>query len=149
MLHSKLTTIVLAALALVAPQVASAATVSTSPQACKLAVNSSPNYYEYATSTAVGLSDGKFWNKTGVSALAMCPVATSDGNYNFMVGTSSTTASCYLKATGIWGGGTSVIFGTRSGNQVTVYSPTGAGSYNHTMTCLIPNNSAVWGVVNY
>lgn len=146
MLHSKLTAIVLATLALALPQIASATTISISPQACRLASLSDP-YNEYGSSG--GFSDGKFWNNSGVTAWAMCPVATIDGNYYHVVGTSSTTAGCYLKATTTTGGVTTLVFGSRSGNAVYFTSYLSAATYNNVIACVIPAGTAVWGMMNY
>jgi hypothetical protein len=146
MLNLKLTAAILATLALVAPQVASATTMATSPQACRLTSTSSP-FNEYGSSG--GFSDGKFWNNSGTTAWAMCPETVMDGNYYHYIATSSTTAACYLKATGFWGGGTSLVYGSRSGNYVNFYSPLTSGSYNHVYACVIPAGASVWGMMNY
>lgn len=144
--HSKLAAIALATIALIAPQIASATIVSTSAQACRLTSTASP-YNELSTGAA--FYDGKFQNRSGANALAMCPVARLDGDLNFWVATSSTTATCYLRVTSITGGGgTTLIYGTRSGNNVTFSTTTGA-QYAGAIQCSMANNDYIWGLLTY
>lgn len=120
--------------------------LSMNGNACRLVSNSSPQYdISYQSLGASGL----FTNSSGNYAWAMCPVAWQDGAYNFIISTSNTTAACYLFAVSIWGGGTSIYYGSRSGNQVNFNVPLTAGSYNADVQCYLPNGVSVWGAENY
>ena len=100
---------------------ASAAALSTNADACKLVANFSPfaqlscvtggvsGGATYASSSnCATFGAGQFTNNSGGYAWGMCPVSWQDGAYNFVVGTSSTTAACYLIAVGTTGGGATV-----------------------------------------
>jgi hypothetical protein len=141
---------------------ASAAALSMNADACKLVSNFSP-YPElscvvagvsggitYATNNnCATFGSGQFTNNSGGYAWGMCPISWQNGAYNFVVGTSSTTAACYLIAVGTTGGGSTVYSGTRSGNQVSFYVPLTAGSYNAEIQCYIPSGTSIWGGMNY
>lgn len=120
--------------------------LSMNPNACRLVSNTSPQYDISSASTGPA---GQFGNNSGGYAWGMCPVPWQDGAYNFIVSTSNTTAACYLFAVSIWGGGTTVYTGSRSGNQVFFSVGLTAGSYNADIQCFLPNGSFIWGAENY
>ena len=163
MIRSKLIGTVLGACILFgAAHSASAAALSMNADACKLVSNFSP-YPElscvtggvsggvtYATNNSCAtFGAGQFTNNSGGYAWGMCPISWQDGAYNFVVSTSNTSVACYLIAVGIWGGGSTVYSGSRSGNQVNFYVPLTAGSYNAEIQCYIPTGTSIWGAMNY
>lgn len=163
MIRSKLIgTFLGACLMFAAAHSASAAALSMSADGCKLVSNFSP-YPEiscveggvsggttYATNNnCATFGSGQFTNNTGGYAWGMCPIPWQNGAYNFVVGTSSTSAACYLIAVGTTGGGATVYSGTRSGNQVSFYVPLTSGSYNAEIQCYIPTGTSIFGAMNY
>jgi hypothetical protein len=144
MKRSRLIGIVFAACAFAMSHAASAAALSTNPDACVLVSNTSP-YPQISGATG---GSGMFTNNSGGYAWAMCPVSWQDGAYNFVVSGSSTSAACYLIAVGS-GGGATLYTGSRSGNQVSFYVPLTAGSYNAEIQCYIPNGTSIWHLMNY
>ncbi len=120
------------------------AVISMNPDSCVLVSNTSP-YPQISGATS---GSGQFTNNSGGYAWAMCPVPWENGQYNFTVSGSSTSAACWLVVSAT-GGGSSAYAGTRSGNQVSFYVPLTSGSYSAEMQCYIPNGASIWHTMNY
>jgi hypothetical protein len=147
MRHSKLAGMVLIACAVLgfsATRDASADPFSLHPSACVLARNTTP----FAAISGATYAGALFTNSSGATANAYCPMPFQSGFESFQITTTSSATSCTLQQMAT-GGGTTVFFGTHTGNAWDFTTTLNPGTYVLQAVCVLANGAGIRHMMNF